>query len=97
MSDLIRRDDILKELNDSKYSWQDYDEMEYALNHVPSVDAVEIVRCKDCKWRGDYGCPMYHEEYVEWDDDGYHEWEVVEHDRTRDDGFCNLGEQRTDE
>ena len=54
------------------------------------------VRCKECKHRGDYGCPMYHEEYIEWDDDEYHESEIICYDRTRDDGFCDLGERRTD-
>ena len=67
-----------------------------AIERSPTVDAVPVVRCKDCKHRGDYGCPMYHEEYIEWEDDGYHESEIVEHDRTRDDGFCDLGERRTD-
>lgn len=52
------------------------------------------VRCKDCKYRGDYLCPMYYEEYIEWDDDGYHEWDLVEHDRTSDDGFCDMGERK---
>lgn len=65
-------------------------------NDGDAVEIAEVVRCKDCKHRGDYGCPMYHEEYIEWDDDGYHESEIVEHDRTRDDGFCDLGERRTD-
>lgn len=64
------------------------------IDNAPTVDAVEVARCKDCKHRGDYGCPMYHEEYIEWDDDGYRESEIVEHDRTRDDGFCDLGERK---
>lgn len=34
---------------------------------------------------------MYYEEYVEWDDDGYHEMEIVEHDLTVNDGFCDRG------
>ena len=67
------------------------------VEQMPTVDAVEVVRCKNCKHRGDYGCPMYHEEYVEWDDDGYREFDIVEHDRTRDDGFCDLGERLDNE
>ena len=76
-----------------------YDRDQYAKGHLDGeADAMaSIVRCKDCKHRGDYGCPMYHEEYIEWDDDGYHESEIVEHDRTRDDGYCDLGERRTEE
>lgn len=42
MADLIDRKAILEELNNSKYTWQDYDEMEYALRHIPAVDAVEV-------------------------------------------------------
>ena len=66
------------------------------IEFSPTVDAVPVVRCKDCKHRGDYDCPMYREEYIEWEDDGYHESEIVEHDRTSDDGFCDRGERRTD-
>ena len=25
---------------------------------APTVDAVEVVRCKDCKWFGDFGCAI---------------------------------------
>jgi hypothetical protein len=62
------------------------------MEDAPAVDAVPVVRCKDCKYRGVYGeCPMYHEEYIEWDDDGYMECEYVPHDNTHDDGFCDCG------
>ena len=27
------------------------------LANAPTVDAVEVVRCKDCKWRNTRGCP----------------------------------------
>lgn len=69
----------------------------YCEGFKNKANYTEVVRCKDCKHRGDYGCPMYHEEYIEWDDDEYHEREIIDHDRTRDDGFCDLGERRTDE
>lgn len=38
--DLIRRSDILKELNDPKYTWQDYDTVEGALRNIPAVEAI---------------------------------------------------------
>ena len=69
----------------------------YCIDNVKAVDAVEVVRCKDCKYRGDYPCPMYYDECVEWDDDGYHEVEWVDHDQTVDNGFCHMGERRNDE
>lgn len=61
---------------------------------LPTADVVEVVRCKDCKHRGDYGCPIYHETEVEWDDDGYTECETIIHDNTTDDSFCSYGERR---
>ena len=27
------------------------------MKEAPAVDAVEVVRCKDCKWRNTLGCP----------------------------------------
>jgi len=35
---------------------------------------------------------MYFEEYVSYDDDGYLESDIIEHDNTVDDGFCDRGE-----
>ena len=67
------------------------------IDEAPTVDAVEVVRCKDCKNRGnDVSCPMCWEEMIEWDDDGYHEIDFVTHDYTTDNGFCHLGERKTD-
>lgn len=54
----------------------------------PTVDAVEVVRCKDCKHRGNgYVCPfrqLLHTEAA-----GYHYI-----DKTTDDGFCSFGVRR---
>ena len=64
----------------------------------PTVDAVEVVRCKDCEHRGDdVHCPMCFEEAIERDDDGYTEVDYVIHDHTTDDGFCDRGERREGE
>lgn len=49
------------------------------------IDAVPVVRCKDCKHRGtSYDCPFRHLMFTE--ADGYH---YV--DKTTDDGFCSFG------
>lgn len=48
-TDLISRSALLAELNDDKYTWEDYDAVESAMRNIPSVDAVIPVRCKDCK------------------------------------------------
>lgn len=63
----------------------------------PTADVVEVVKCKDCKHRGDFGCPMYREEDIEWDDDGYTECDIIIHDLTKDDYFCSYGERKENE
>lgn len=69
------------------------DELLNRINNAPTVDAVPVVRCKDCKWRGGFGCPMYSEEIIERDDDGYREVDFFETDNALDDGFCDRGER----
>lgn len=66
-----------------------------ALNHMPTVDAVEVVRCKDCihKPRGtrnkhdmefpDEICPCQCDDY-------WYSWMPY------DDWFCAFGERRED-
>lgn len=54
------------------------------LDAAPAVDAVEVVRCKDC---------IYYEKYPDfanvcWNDAGML--------HVYDDGFCSYGERRTD-
>ena len=53
-----------------------------------------VVRCKDCKHRKTDACPMYHEEYIDWDDDGYWETDLIIHDATNDNDFCSYGERK---
>ena len=59
------------------------------IEQAPVVDAVEVVRCKDCKNRGStYDCPM---RKLVFPLDGAGRYE----DFTTDDGFCNHGVKRT--
>lgn len=40
-----------RDASDMPKMW--YQGIEYAINHIihaPTVDAVEVVRCKDCRW-----------------------------------------------
>lgn len=62
-----------------------------AVKEIVRTDAVEVVRCKDCKHRGTESCYLY--VY----DAGYNEFGedyAYEEDRTKDDFFCAKGEQR---
>ena len=40
-----------------------------AIGNAPTIDAVRVVRCKDCKWRGTAGCVAYGEEVWDMDND----------------------------
>lgn len=61
------------------------------IEQMPTIDAVPVVRCKDCKHRGGYNCPMYHTETSLDDLDGFDDYNV---DKTDGDGFCHRGERR---
>lgn len=58
------------------------------LRKAPAIDAVPVVRCRECKNRGLPACPMLHTEYYWDEDDGTDVYDV---DNTHDDGFCDLG------
>lgn len=70
------------------------DENKKCIRFKNKADVVEVVRCKDCKHRETYECPMYFEEDIEWDDDGYTECETVVHDSTAENAYCSYGERR---
>ena len=58
MDDLIRKQTVLNMLDTEQFENQLYTQTErdllariwFAVNAIPFVDAVEVVRCKDCKW-----------------------------------------------
>ena len=58
------------------------------IENAPTVDAVEVVRCKDCKWFADnnngewYGCWLYNTILSN------------ERDKPGRDDFCSYGERK---
>lgn len=52
------------------------------IDNRPTVDAVEVVRCKDCKWYDNIGCALII---------------VDEEDRPKPDDYCSYGERRAEE
>lgn len=107
MSDLISRQAVL----DYPIRLDHYDEehgnrhfvlgiesvMEY-VEYLPSADAVEVVRCKDCKHRHEDECPMQFEEQFDIDEgDGYYDTNYIVHDYTQDDGYCSWGERMSND
>lgn len=59
------------------------------IEDAPTVDAVEVVRCKDCIYRNHVTqlCHMHSQEY-----DGGMYWDMFP-----DDHFCSDGERRCEE
>ena len=57
-------------------------------HRLPAADAVEVVRCKDCKRRGtSYECPLRRLIFTE--AEGYHYEDV-----TLGDSFCSFGDRK---
>ena len=57
-----------------------------------TIDAVPVVRCRECKHRYTENCPMYfHDSY--WHE-GYEEYVDDYTDHTEDDYFCPKGERK---
>ena len=68
--------------------WSEYadDYISYSkteINTAPTIDAVHVVRCEDCKWKantiGESWCD-------------FHEFTILS-----DDDFCSYGERKDDE
>lgn len=88
----IDADTLMQE--DFSQMWNDITDQsifEHIIEQTPTAEVIEVVRCKDCKLRETSGCPMYREEYSEWDDDGYTEVDLIVTDLTEDEGFCHCG------
>lgn len=105
--DLISRKALVKNLLQVRQEYKDKDinnnnrfcatmrgGLRKALREVekaPAVDAVEIVRCKDCVYRGNASkCPMCFSEYFDSFETDYG-MDCTVTDNTTDDGFCHKG------
>lgn len=79
MSDLIRRSDAIEAVENNSYGMGSRASVK-AIKALPSAEAVQVVRCRDCKWYGHIGCA------IEIKDDS---------DRPKPNDFCSFGERRT--
>ena len=60
----------------------------------PTIDAVPVVRCNDCRFRGNpLICPMCHEEEYYEEDYGFDD---IVRDKTFDNWYCPKGEREDD-
>lgn len=88
MSDLIRRQSAINaiENTDVPMSAKEWDELTDAIVSIPAVDAVEVVRCRECKY-----CHI-EDEYEAWCHGGL---PAVMTRATED--FCSHGKRREEE
>lgn len=63
-------------------------DVEHDLRSMPTIDAVPVVRCIECKYRDTINCGM---QFYGYDDDGHL---CKSDDWTQDDGFCYWGERK---
>lgn len=65
--------------------------------NAPTMDAVEVVRCENCRKQGSDDCPMFNREWrtIVRGDECVDDF--IFHDLTKPSGFCNYGERNTNE
>ena len=80
MSDYIKREDAIKAMaRGIGIPYTDFiDVAERCMDDIPTTDAVEVVRCKDCKWYHEIGCAIKI---------------VDESDEPKDNDYCSFGER----
>ena len=91
-NDLISRSALKKYVNDHSTHWlNEWDTagVLLAIQNAPAVDAVEVVRCKDCK-----RCDGFPKMEIEEDEVGICK---VTRMVVFPDFFCNYGERRADD
>ena len=84
---LIDADEAYKVLTDYYHHKTEiqHNALKEAIERVPTVDAVEAVRCKDCKFFRRYGFRLEYADCIKFD---YYD--------TTEDGYCSWGERRED-
>ena len=78
--------DTIKPMDFPSYEMDGLDVVRY-LNTLPTVDAVEVVRCKDCKHKG-WIQEVCHGKSVDY----CHIWDSCINDSGKD--FCSYGERK---
>lgn len=85
---LIDADKFVLALMDASLSSVDEDTILDLVDSVHTVDAVPVVRCKDCKWFADnndgdwFGCWLFQT------------IQIIPEDTPKPDDFCSYGERR---
>ena len=78
----IKRETLISRINGMGYHEQIKNNLLFIARMIPTADVVEVVRCKDCRWRGSEDCAMFYR----CDCGEQHTWGT-------DNDFCSYGEQ----
>ena len=65
--------------------WIRCKEVKESVKEAPDFCTIEVVRCKECKWR-------YHQDETDWTYEGWY-CRIYEAS-VKDDGFCDRGERK---
>ena len=65
------------------------------IKDAPTVDAVEVVRCKDCKhWHEETGWCDHHSNFIDEKCEACHPWESNDWKMFNENDFCSDGERK---
>ena len=65
------------------------------IEQAPTVDAVEVVRCRDCKhWHEETGWCNEHSHFIGAEGEACHPWESYDWKMLDADDFCSYGERK---
>lgn len=92
---LISKEDLLTKFETGALLFQP--EVKRIIKIQPEVDAVPVVRCKDCDWWEQTDDGLYG--YCHSCKHGFYSanWEISIYRRYKEDFFCADGERRTDD
>ena len=105
---LINADALMEKVSDRtkhiplyapfKVCTADVVDLKFLLNSEPTIEAVPVVRCRECKhYEESTGWCMKHSHFV--DSNGFfcYPYESPEWKMFKEDDFCSYGERRSDE
>ena len=78
----IKRETLISRINGMGYHEQIKNNLLFIARMIPTADVVEVVRCKDCRWRGREDCAMFYR----CDCGEQQTWET-------DNDYCSYGEK----
>lgn len=94
---LIDADALIEQAEEDMF---DYEAEQFAarVSWCPTVDAVEVVRCKDCKhWHKETGWCAEHSSFINERGVFCHPWESANWKMFDDNDFCSYGERKENE